>query len=363
MYTRSIKQLSVLLIAFVVFFCSCSETPKPLTKAEAVAFAGEIEKSIKKGESELLDNAFDKDEFIKRLDLSDNADGKSFSEGIISKINLGSQLTSILNDQDNFNFIKQYEKEGKQHVIFRLYTSKEGSLNYHDYELIKSGDKCKIADAYIYLTGETLAETMHNMYYNVYKKALKNNNADAGLGGLNDLKEIKDLTNKGKAKEAKEMYNALPEGLKKSKTVLLINVFICSRLSEEEYNTAIQEFKKMYPNEPNMNLMMIDGYYLQKDYEKMLGAVNALDAQINKDPLLDYYRYLSYKLLIKEDSGKICLDRLVKNMPDFQSGFIELISADLRTGSKKQADSLIAIYRSKPKFDQQELTNSISLYK
>lgn len=363
MYTRILKSHCLLLIALVSFFSSCTEAPKPLTKAEAVAFAGEIEKSIKTGESELLDNAFDKDEFIKRLDLMDNADGKDFSEGIISKINLGSQLTSILNDQDNFNFIKYYEKEGKHHVIFRLYTSKEGSLNYHDYELIKSGDKCKIADAYIYLTGETLAETMHNMYYNVYKKAMKNNNVDASLGGLNNLKEIKDLTNKGKAKEAKEMYDALPEGLKKTKTVLLINVFVCSRLTEDVYNTAIQEFKKIYPNEPNMSLMMIDGYYLQKDYEKMLGAVNALDSQINKDPLLDYYRYLSYKLLVKEDSGKICLDRLVKNMPDFQSGYIELIKADLSAGATKQSDSLIAIYRSKPKFDQKELTSIVSLYK
>jgi hypothetical protein len=364
MTTRILKRHAGLLIATAVLFCSCSETPKPLTKAEAVAFAGEIENSIKKGDGNFLDNAFDKTEFIKKLDLPDNEEGRGFTSGIMTKLTLGSQLTAALNDQDNFNFIKYYEKEGRPHIIFRLFTNKDGSLNYHDYELVKSGDKCKIADAYIYMTGETLAETMHNMYYSIYKKMLKDDDGGSNsLAGLNDLKEVKDLLASGKAKEAKELYNTLPESLKKSKTVLLINVFICSRLTEEDYNTAIQEFKQKFPNEPNMSLMMIDGYYMQKDYEKMLGAVNALDSQINKDPLLDYHRYLSYNLLQKQDSSISCLKRLVKNMPDFQKGYIEYIATDLKKANNKEADSLISIYRSKPKFNQTELNTIITYYK
>lgn len=355
-----VKRYALLFVFLISLFSSCTEPQKPLTTAEAIAFAGEIEASIKKGESAFLDNAFDKDEFIKKIDLGDYTEGKEFSEGVISKLNLGTQLTTILNDQDNFNFIKHYEKDGRHHVVFRLFTTKDGSLNYHDYELIKSGKVCKIADAYIYLSGETLAETMHGMYANLYKKAVKNNNS---LGGLNDLKEIKDLLNRGKVKEAKDMYEALPASLKKNKTVLLINVFICSRLTEDDYNAAIQEFNRLYPNQPNMNLMMIDGYFIQKDYVKMLGAVNALDAQIDTDPLLDYYRYLSYKLLLKQDSGIICLNRLVKNMPDFQSGYIELISAKLQAGLTPQADSLIKVYRSKPGFKQEDLNELVSLYK
>ena len=363
MINYCIQKNTLLFILLCGLFFSCTETQKPLTATEAIAFAGEIEKSIKKGEKAFLDNAFDKDEFIKKLDLGDNPDGKEFSEGVITKLNLGTQLTAILNDQDNFNFIKHYEKEGRHHIVFRLFTAKEGSLNYHDYELIKSGKDCKIADAYIYLSGESLTETMHNMYYNLYKKSLKNSNYDKALGGLNDLKEIKDMLNRGKAKEAKEMYETLPASLKKNKTVLLINVFICSRLTEDDYNTAIQEFNQLYPNQPNMSLMMIDGYFIQKNYEKMLSAVNALDAQINSDPLLDYYRYLSYKLLLKLDSGVICLNRLVNNMPDFQSGYIELISAKLQAGLTPQADSLIKVYRSKPAFNQQDLNELVSMYK
>jgi hypothetical protein len=360
MFNCLVKRYALVFVLLTSFFSSCTEPQKPLTSTEAIAFAGEIESSIKKGESTFLDNAFDKDEFIKKLDLGDYTEGNEFAEGVISKLNLGTQLTTILNDQDNFNFIKHYEKDGRHHVVFRLFTTKDGSLNYHDYELIKSGKACKIADAYIYLSGETLAETMHGMYANLYKKSLKNSNS---LGGLNDLKEIKDLLNRGKVKEAKDMYEALPASLKKNKTVLLINVFICSRLTEEEYNTAINEFNRLYPNQPNMNLMMIDGYFIQKDYVKMLGAVNALDTQINTDPLLDYYRYLSYKLLLKQDSGIICLNRLVKNMPDFQSGYIELISAKLQEGLTAQADSLIKVYRSKPAFNQQDLNELVSLYK
>ena len=61
----------------------------------------------------------------------------------------------------------------------------------------------------------------------------------------------------------------------------------------------------------------------------MLAAVNGLDSQINKDPLLDFYRYLSYNLLEDEEKGRVCLNRLLKNMPDFQKGYLELIAVEL----------------------------------
>jgi hypothetical protein len=360
MHTHLFKKIIPGLVAIVILLFACKQTPQILTKEEAIAFGKAIENSIKKGNGELLDNSFDRHEFIKKMNLPNTQDGMGFEKGVMKKLALGNQMVGILNDRDNFEVIKNYEKEGRQHLIFRMYTDKEGSLNYHDYELIKVNDKCRVADVYIYVSGETLSETLGNTFKSIFQKSA--DPEQKKLTGFEDIKEIKELMNKGKNTAAKKMCDGLPEYLKKTKMVLLLNILVCSNLTADEYNAAIKDFQEKFPNEPNMNLLMIDGYYLQKDYTKMLAAVNALDAQIDKDPLLDYYRYSSYTWLEDKKNSLLYLRRLVKNMPDFQKGYIELITLDLKNKDKREADSLIAIYRNKPKFNQEELNTTVSYY-
>lgn len=351
----------LLFITYLIFFwTACTQPPQQLTKEESVGFAREMEGSIKKGDGDFIDNSFDRPAFLERMKLPDNAEAKGYGKGIMQKLNVGKTISNSMSDQDNFTFIKHYVKEGKHHLIFRLYSPVQSTLNYHDYELLKADNKCKIADVYVYLSGENLSETMGNLYHSIFSK-----NGDASqqsLEGITDLKEVRALIQRGKNAEAKKMYDDLPGYLKKSKAVLLLNVLICSGLSNDDYSEAIRLFGEKFPNEPNMNLMMVDGYFLQKDYVKMLGAVNSLDSQINKDPLLDFYRYLSYNLLEDEASAKKYLTRLLQNMPDFQKGYQEMIAVELSARHKKEADSLIKIYRTKTRFNQEELDNIIAYY-
>ena len=350
------KKYTFLSVAAAVVLLSCSQAPLTVTKEEAISFAKDIESSIKKRDADFLDNAFDKKEFIYRMHLPVSDEAKGFGDGVVNNMKMGTQMISSLNDDDSYDFIKYYNLNGKHHIIFRVFSNKSKGLNYQDYEIIKKSDKCKIADAYIYTTGETLAETIHNMYTSLYKKSTQDPGGnDKDVAYLKSIGEMRMLVQKGKATEAKQIFNELPPYLKNTKVVLILNLYICSHLSLEDYDTAIKEFMTIFPNEPNMSLLMIDGYYLQKDYPKMLLAVNTLDAQINKDPLLDYHRYLSYNLLGQKDSSMFCLKRLMHNMPDFQQAYLELITIDINEGHNKEADSLIEVYRKKPKFDQKQL--------
>ena len=94
----------------------------------------------------------------------------------------------------------------------------------------------------------------------------------------------------------------------------------------------------------------------------MLGAINSLDSQINKDPFLDFYRYLSYNLLNETPTGKGYLQRLMKRMPDFQRGCQELIVTEMQDKNQAQVDSLVKLYRANKKFNQAELDNILSTF-
>jgi len=100
---------------------------------------------------------------------------------------------------------------------------------------------------------------------------------------------------------------------------------------------------------------MLDGHIIKKQYDQALHSVNEMDRMINKDPFLDYYRYLIYNLKQRDDSAKMSIERLMTNMPDFEDGMIELIALYIEEKNKPEADKWIKEFRLHSSFDQETL--------
>src|SRR5437868_1820946 len=174
---------TLVLLPVIFFFASCEQKETQPSNEEAISFAKELETQINKGDGEFLDKAFDEDVFIKRMDLPKTGFAKDFSKEIFNKANFGQKICSQLTDADNITFLKHFVKEEKHHLLFRLFLSKTSALNYYDFELVKSKGKCKVADVYVYLAGQTLAESMHEMFNVIYGTAETESLSGAQLGG------------------------------------------------------------------------------------------------------------------------------------------------------------------------------------
>ena len=203
---------------------------------------------------------------------------------------MGTTIVNALSQKGTYSLVKQYEKDHKQHLIFRMYD--KHMINYHDMELMRSNNKCQVADIFIYLNGENLSETMHGVYLQLSDEIGKEE-----APWIEKLPQIRLLITANRHQEAMDIYKQIPDKAKKNRTFQILHINICSGLTDEEYAQAIQEYEMLYPNEPNMQLLMIDGYAMRKKYDKALEAVNGLDKMINKDPILDYYRAFCYSLL------------------------------------------------------------------
>jgi len=112
-------------------------------------------------------------------------------------------------------------------------------------------------------------------------------------------------------------------------------------MSDEKYLQSLLEYKSLFPDDPNMYLMMIDAYVLQKDYPRALGSVNKLDSLIDKDPYQDYQRGLLYKLMKDSARAQECFERLHVNMPGFKKGTIELMEIYFGKGNRDKAVQLV----------------------
>jgi tetratricopeptide (TPR) repeat protein len=342
------KLLLAIPLLIILATLSCGQPEKPVTAEEAKKFAKTLERSMELREGEFFNESLDKRELLRRAGYLKKFNSQSVPPSLNNSMNIGTSLLKSMSDKGTYQLIKQYEKDKIQHLLFRMFD--RGGLMYHDLELINTKGKTRIADLYVYTTGENLSATLKDIYKQMDKieDATKMDN-DKWLGYI---PRIKQLIADEKEAEANELYNEMPAAVRNLKVMQILHISISAGIDSAEYNNALAEYNRLYPNEPTSYLLSIDGYYFNKQYQKGLDAINKLDKLIDKDPILDYHRYLFYNLLKENEKAKECLLRLLTNMPLFESGILELIATYIEEKDYTAAIPWIEKFRAQKKFEQ-----------
>lgn len=111
--------------------------------------------------------------------LKSNSGAREFGAGIRKAANMGSKIVEAISKEGSYELVRIYEKDSKQHMIFpRLYS--DGSINYHDMELKRKKGDIKIADIFVYTSGENLSVTIKGIYDQFAGIIDKSNKTDSG---------------------------------------------------------------------------------------------------------------------------------------------------------------------------------------
>lgn len=328
------------LVAFsVIILSGCLNAEQEITEKEAVDFANQIEESFVKRHATLMNEIFDKEAFrkniLKRNTIISSNQVNTIVDGI-KKTGLGTKIMQTMGSTGSFKIVKKYKKENIHHLVFRLFT--DNNLNYYDFELVKRAGTIKAADIYVYATGQYFSETMIESMdvFDNLPLVTKKNKKDVGK----KIQTIMELARKGESEKAEELYNDMPEDLKKHRILQIVHVQLSAGLSNEKYMDAISQFQELFPNSPNMYLLLVDKCFVMEDYKNALQNVNRLDSIINRDPMLDYYRAIIYQKLGDQPNRKKSLEQLHQSLPDFVDGNLNLISYYLETEDNEKAASL-----------------------
>ncbi|MEP6674577.1 MAG: hypothetical protein ABJA78_05465 [Ferruginibacter sp.] len=335
----------VIFLSFILLI-SCKAKEQKVTKEEALQTAEKIQSSITAERADFVNDLIDKKSLAKKIAAKMDADKKEPVSEImnnLSETRMGDKIVDAVGNKGTYQLVKSYEKDEKQHLLFRMYA--DGRLNYHDFELIKLNNEIKASDLYIYITGDWISTTFSQTLSTAGMNDMTSSDAD-------NMLSIRKKMGEGKYQEAKDALDLVPAVLKKEKAFQVMNVQICSGLSEDVYHTAMENYNRLYPNEPNMYLMMIDYYITKKEYQKSMDAVNKLDALIDKDPFLDYSRALIYNLMDDNAKAREKLEQLQINMPKFTEGTEELIANYAEAKEYEKASVLIKKYKSNQKINQ-----------
>src|SRR5687767_14728850 len=112
-------------ILLLCLFIGCAQKEQHASKEEAAAFAKKLELALEKGRSEAYDSVFNIGAFgTKVANEAGSKSNTAFLKGVkdaLVKNNIGGMIVSRIKNGGAYTFLRQYEKDNRQHVLFRFY--------------------------------------------------------------------------------------------------------------------------------------------------------------------------------------------------------------------------------------------------
>src|SRR5262249_19553164 len=103
--------------------------------------------------------------------------------------------------------------------------------------------------------------------------------------------------------------------------------------SEKDYIAAMEQFRKLYPDDAWIDLISIDYFLLKNQYDEGLEAIDRVDAWIGSDPYLNVIRCNVLIAANQFDKAKAAVDKALKEEPDLQRAYWARITVSLRERS------------------------------
>lgn len=358
-----IRLLKIFVIIFISLYFFSAKLKAQVQTDTLYNIGVLIENSILQGDTVTFENFFHKESFIQRFFDYDSLnnflllDSSSYFS-INNNLDLPKTILSQIQKTGYYNFIKYYKEGDYAHILFRYYN--EGSINYHLYLLTKIEDEYKIIDLFVFFTGEYFSKTLFNVFQDLFENYGNINNLS--FQAENDIAEIRILQTHIRNENyqyALNQYYRLSEVFRNSKQMMLYRILITQNLSEDEYSRTLFEFQELFPNDPSLYLLSIDGYILQKRYPDALESIDSLDSQLGGDDFLDYYRGNIYYLKRDFEKAEIKYSSLVNNYPNFYDAYESLLFLYIEQEKNAQAVSVLENITTKFSLPKEQLIMQI----
>ena len=162
------------------------------------------------------------------------------------------------------------------------------------------------------------------------------------------LKRANELLNQDKPKDALAVLRQLLPGTRKQKLVLMMFVRASQHADEEEYAAVLENFQRLFPDDPSMELLSIDAFALRRDFPGAMKAVNRLDQSVGGDPYLEIFRA---DLRVAQDDLKGAQHfarRAIEREPSLVQGYRTLLGYSLQ--AREYNDALARLIEIDRKF-------------
>jgi len=220
----------------------------------------------------------------------------------------------------------------------------EGNLNYHDLILVRNKPgNISAVDMHVFISGEKLSETIRRNYLMIaaswsrtFLDKLTGKESEFGLN-LPVYMKIVECLREERFPELLEHIAELPPSLREDKSIMLIAINAASNCGPERYKLAVEDFRRVHPKDPSMNLMSIDHYYLKGRYDQALNSIDWLESLLGGDPYLHVLRAGLFMEQGKIELARKSLLLAIEEDPTLENAYWTMVTLTLK--EKNHAES------------------------
>jgi predicted Zn-dependent protease len=124
-----------------------------------------------------------------------------------------------------------------------------------------------------------------------------------------------------------QVYRQLPPSVQASKQAMTMRLLAAQAAKEKdvEYLATIDELRKHYPDDPMVDLLSIDAFFIRGSYEKTLEALDSLDKSVGGDPYIKLLEAGVFAKQRKQDPARDLAKKAVAEEPTLLRGYYTLI--------------------------------------
>ena len=105
------------------------------------------------------------------------------------------------------------------------------------------------------------------------------------ISDLPKFSETAQLISQGKMKEGLALIQGMKPETKKQKAVFLLRLRAAQAIDEKEYAATLDEYRKLFPKDPGLDLLSISYYTAKKDFKQALDCINRVESAVGRRPL------------------------------------------------------------------------------
>lgn len=338
------------------------------TDKESRQFAKSFEEIVRSGNIAAMNEAIDWDAVLERV-VAGSEGTLGFREGFKAgaKRSFGSptgfaaQVMGQVKIGGEYRLLRVHAVGEQQRALYRL-NLPNGGLNYHDLVLVrKPSGKVLASDVFVYMTGEMLSQTMRRTYLPLAADQSKSMLARLTRQESEFVKSFKkqqemsaDLQ-AGRHREAMEVYSQLPESVQKDKNVLMYRLRAAEGLGEREYEKALRAYRTTLPDDPCLDFLSLDYYFLRRQYDKLRAALDRLEKSLGGDPYLDVFRANSFLMEKKYAYAKEAAQRALAAEDTLLPAYWNLVSVSLAEKDFDETSRLLGVLGERFKIQLRDL--------
>ncbi len=312
------------------------------TDAECQTFVAEFQQALLKKDIAQVNNLIAWDELLNRSSGGVKMEPKTLQQfitgvkiGVSGPNGLAGQLIRLIGEGGSYTCLRVRQVDGRPRPLFRLLQA-DSTVNYHEFPLAKSpSGKTVATDVYIYATAEYMSQSMRRILLPI--AAHEDRSLIQKLTGqesdyvthLADCQAMTKALQNRQYSEVLRVYKTLPQTLAKDKNVLLTRHMAAMHVNNQEYVQAMDDFRKYYANDPSIDMLSVDYFALQHQYDKSLTCIDALDKALEGDPYLNVLRGNVMLEIPDLDSARKSYERALTDEPTLLPAHWGLVSVSL----------------------------------